>query len=183
MNKKIKNTVICVSMAVILFSLSALCVFMPKDDFLDAERRKPAEFPEFTLDSVMKDGTEYSESFMSKFEKYAVDAFPFRDSFRTLKALFSNYVVLQKDNNGIYLADGYASKLDYPLKDDIIEHAASRFEYIYKTSYLHYLLISGQYSWHVEPLQALIPQVSNHKSSVNILNHIDSFLFHYLAIY
>lgn len=133
MNKKIKNTVICVSMAVILFSLSALCVFMPKDDFLDAERRKPAEFPEFTLDSVMKDGTEYSESFMSKFEKYAVDAFPFRDSFRTLKALFSNYVVLQKDNNGIYLADGYASKLDYPLKDDMIEHAASRFEYIYKT--------------------------------------------------
>ena len=77
MSNKIKNIVICVSMALILFTLSALCLFMPKDEFLDAERREPAEFPDFTLENVMKDGVEYNDSFMSKFEKYAIDAFPF----------------------------------------------------------------------------------------------------------
>lgn len=133
MSTKIKNIVVCVSMAVILFSLTILCIFMPKEDFLDAERRKPAPFPEVSFESIMKDGVEYNDSFMSKFEKYAIDAFPFRDSFRTLKAIFANYVILQKDNNDIYLSGGYASKLDYPLKDEMIDHAASRIEYIYKT--------------------------------------------------
>lgn len=133
MNTKIKNIVVCVSMAVLLFGLSALCFFMPKDDFLDAERREPAAFPEFTLESVMKDGVEYGNSFMSKFEDYAVDSFPFRDSFRTLKAIFANYVIFQKDNNNIYISDGYASKLEYPLKDNMIAYAGDRFEYIYKT--------------------------------------------------
>ncbi len=131
MNTKIKNIVICISMAVILFSLSALCLFLPKDDFLDAERRKPAAFPAFTLENIMKDGVEYDDSFMSKFEKYAIDSFPLRDEFRTLKAIFANYIILQKDNNNIYFADGYASKIDYPLKNEMIDHAADRFQFIY----------------------------------------------------
>lgn len=133
MNTKIKNRIVCVLMAVLLFSLTALCIFMPKDDFLDAERRPPASFPEASLENIMKDGVEYNDSFMSKFEKYAIDSFPFRDEFRTLKAIFSNYIMLQKENNGIYFADGYASKLDYPLKDEMIDHAASRMEFIFKT--------------------------------------------------
>lgn len=132
MSNKIKNIVICVSMALILFTLSALCLFMPKDEFLDAERREPAEFPDFTLENVMKDGVEYNDSFMSRFEKYAIDAFPFRDEFRTLKAIFANYVILQKDNNNIYMQDGQASKIEAPLKENMINYAAERFNFLYE---------------------------------------------------
>ncbi|MEE0968400.1 MAG: DHHW family protein [Clostridia bacterium] len=131
MNTKVKNIVICVLMAIILFTLSALCLFGEKKEFLDTERRPAAEFPELSYESIMKDGVEYSDSFMSKFEKYALDIFPFRDAFRTLKAFCANYVFLHKDNNNIFISDGYAAEMQYPLNDSSIEHATSRFEFIY----------------------------------------------------
>ena len=54
---------------------------------------------------------------MDKFEEFTLDQFPLRDSFRTLKSLFTYNVLQQKDNNGIYIADGYAAKLEYPLNE------------------------------------------------------------------
>lgn len=39
----------------------------------------------------------------------------------------------EKDNNGIYLADGYAAKLEYPLDESSVLHAAERFRTIYET--------------------------------------------------
>ena len=131
MSTKIKNIVVCVSMAFVLFALAALCLFMPKNDFLDAERREPKKFPEFTFENVMKDGVDYKDSFMSKFEEYALDAFPFRDAFRTLKAICSNYIFLHKDNNNIFISDGYAAEMQYPMDESSIEHATSRFQFIY----------------------------------------------------
>ena len=84
MNNKIKNYAVIISMTLLVAVLSVLCFFGPKADFLDAERREPAAFPELSVDSVMKDGKEYSDSFMSKFESYSLDTFPFRDFFRTV---------------------------------------------------------------------------------------------------
>lgn len=133
MNTKIKNIVVCVLMAATLLVLTALCFFLPKPDYLDAERREPAAFPEPSLENIMKDGVEYNDSFMSKFEEYAIDSFPFRNEFRTLKAVFVNYVLLQKDNNDIYFADGQTSKLDYPLNDDMTEFAVDKFNEIFET--------------------------------------------------
>ena len=40
---------------------------------------------------------------------------------------------VEKDNNGIYVADGYAAKLDYPVNEDSVAHAADRFRYVYET--------------------------------------------------
>ena len=111
MNNKIKNHVVIISMAVLVAVLSILCFFGPKPDFLNAERRDPAPFPELSVDTVMKDGTEYSDSFMSKFETYSLDTFPFRDFFRTVKALCANYVFGQMDNNNIFISDGYAAEM------------------------------------------------------------------------
>ena len=48
--------------------------------------------------------------FMSKFERFCQDQFPLRDAFRRVKAGFSYYILRKLDNNGIYLADGYAVK-------------------------------------------------------------------------
>ena len=131
MSTKIKNIVVCVLMAATLLVLTALCFILPKPDFLDAERREPAAFPDPTLENIMKDGVEYNDSFMSKFEKYAIDAFPFRNEFRTLKAIFVNCVLLQKDNNDIYFVNGQTSKLDYPLKDDMTQFAVDKFHEIF----------------------------------------------------
>ena len=37
----------------------------------------------------------------------------------------------QKDNNDIYIKDGYASKLEYPVNLDSLEYAAKRFQFVY----------------------------------------------------
>ena len=70
---------------------------------------------------------------MSDFETYAPDQFPLREQFRTLKSLTSLYLLRQRDTNGVYLAEGYVSRLEYPMQEDSIAHAAQRFKYLYDT--------------------------------------------------
>ena len=72
-------------MAAIVFGFCALFLLMPKADFLDSERREPAKFPALTLESIMKDGLDYGDSFMKQFDdNYTPDNFPFREVFRKI---------------------------------------------------------------------------------------------------
>ena len=100
--------------------------FGPGDDFSDSERRKLAQFPELSVKTVL-DGT-----FMTGFEDYTLDQFPLRDSFRQLKALFHYNALGQKDNNDIYIADGYAAKLEYPLDEISVANAVKKFNHLYE---------------------------------------------------
>ncbi len=69
---------------------------------------------------------------MDTFEDYAVDSFPFRDTFRSIKAYFSYYLLGQRDNNKIYVHDGYIASMDYPYNKESVDYATSRFGYIYE---------------------------------------------------
>ena len=110
-------------------SLSLIAWFQPPREQSDAERRKLAQMPKLTL-SALLDG-----SFMEKFEDYGVDQFPLRDGFRTVKALFSQKVLLQKDNNGYFVKDGYIVKQTYPLNKTSVNHAVTVFDGLH-TMYL-----------------------------------------------
>lgn len=119
MEKRKNWLVLCLTAGFLLvFALWSIC---KADDARSvSERRALAQRPELTAKSVW-DGT-----FMTKFETYTLDQFPLRDTFRSLKAHVQLDVLRQKDNNGIYVADGYAAKLDYPLNEDSVEHALAR---------------------------------------------------------
>ncbi|MBE6599457.1 MAG: hypothetical protein E7638_08455 [Ruminococcaceae bacterium] len=82
--------------------------------------------PELTLDSLLAD--EREDTFMSKFEGYTLDQFPLRDGFRTLKSIASYYIFGHLDNNGIYIEDGYAAQLEYPINEGSIDYAAAKFK-------------------------------------------------------
>ena len=125
MTTKIKNIVTVCVMAVFLFGLSFYCWAKPADAFSDSERRNLDQFPKLDKDSVL------SGDFMTDFEDYTLDQFPLRDRFRTLKAFTRFYVFWQKDNNDIYIEDGYAAKLEYPMNESSIDRAAERFRYLY----------------------------------------------------
>lgn len=117
------------SVAVIGFVYAGLTLaawFSPEKEFSDSERRKLAQLPEFSC-AAISDG-----SFMKDFENYAQDQFPLRNSFRRLKAVTTYDVLGQLDNHGIYVKNGYAAKLEYPLNTDLLAHAADRFGYIYE---------------------------------------------------
>lgn len=94
----------------------------PADAASDSERRELAQFPDISSEKLL-DG-----SFMMDFEDYTLDQFPLRDGFRKLKAGVHYYVLGQRDNNGIYLSDGYAAKLEYPLNEKSLTHALQVFD-------------------------------------------------------
>ena len=106
----------------------ALAVFAwvrPADAISESERRPLTQFPELNVETV------FNGSFMEKFEDYTLDQFPLRDAFRTLKANIQLKLFGQKDNNNIYVADGYAAQLEYPYDAASIDRAVSRFQYVY----------------------------------------------------
>lgn len=112
---------------VALWATLTVCLWtLPPKSISEAERRPLAQMPEITGEAIL-DG-----SFMSKFADFTLDQFPLRDTFRTVKALFHNYVLQQSDNNGIYLADGYAAKLDYPLNTETLNANIGRFQRLYE---------------------------------------------------
>lgn len=106
--------------------LTGFAWFGPRKDVSVSERRPLQQMPPITADSLL------SGSFINKFEDYTLDQFPLRDTFRTLKSLFSYNVLQQRDNNGIYIENGYAAKLEYPLNSVSVSHALKKMNYIYE---------------------------------------------------
>lgn len=126
MTNKVKNIAVVSVMAILLFGLSFWAWFKPADDFSMSERRPLDQFPELSMNTILH--PERDKTFMNTFESYTLDQFPLRDSFRTLKSVASFYVFNHLDNNNIYLEDGYAAQLEYPIKEDSLDYAANKFK-------------------------------------------------------
>ncbi len=124
MSKKIRIVGIS-AVAVLWLVLTLVTWFKPAGEISVSERRPLAQFPELSVDTVL------SGDFITKFEDYTLDQFPGRDTFRQLKSIFHYYVMQQSDNNDIYIEDGYAAKLEYPLNQDSLDYANKRFDNIY----------------------------------------------------
>ena len=129
------------ALGVVWLALTFVAWFGPSGDVSDSERRQLAQFPELTIESVL-DG-----NFMSDFEEYTLDQFPLRDTFRQLKAQISYNVLRQGDNNGIYISEGFAAQLEYPLNESSVSNAVEKFNQIYET----YLTESGNIVMTVVP--------------------------------
>ena len=127
MFEKWKNILTVGLLSAFVLAFGVWAAVKPADALSTSERRPLAQMPELSASSYL------SGKFMSGYEDYATDQFPLREQFRTLKALMGLYVFGQKDNNGVYLADGSAAKLEYPLNEGSVAHAADRFRYLYET--------------------------------------------------
>ncbi len=126
MTKKTKHIVVTFVMVTFFLSFSLLAWLKPADDFSLSERRKLSQFPELSFKTIV------SGDFMSNFENYTLDQFPLRDKFRTLKAMVNLNIFKQSANNDIYVVDGFASKIEYPLNEASVERAGERFQYVYE---------------------------------------------------
>jgi hypothetical protein len=132
MNKKIRAIGAAI-LVVVWVALTGFAWFSPAKDISAAERRPLDQFPELSVETLL------NGKFMSQFEDYTLDQFPARDTFRQLKSLYRYYAMQQLDNNDIYIADGYAAKLEYPLNSSMVSKATGRLNYVYET----YLKNSG----------------------------------------
>lgn len=121
-----KNKAITILFAGALLAGLLLHIVLPDAALSYSERRKLAQRPAFSFETVM------SGTWMDDIEAYLLDQFPARDAFRSVKANTHFYVFRQKDNNGIYLAqDGHILKMDYPFSEASVENFAKKLKSIY----------------------------------------------------
>lgn len=125
MSTRAKNLTVTCIMAAFFLILAFSAWIKRADNFSESERRQLSTFPQISLENIT------SGEFMADFESYTLDQFPLRDKFRTLKAVCTFYIFGQKDNHDVYLTEGYAGKLEYPLKEDSLLRATGRFGYVY----------------------------------------------------
>ncbi len=123
--KKIFTSMGIAALILVWLGLTAAAWFGEPEEMSVSERRKLEQAPKLSIETLLAeddyraDGTiRKKNSFMSLFEEYSLDQFPLRDRFRQVKSVFTYYVMQQKDNNEIYVEDGYAAKLLYPLDED-----------------------------------------------------------------
>ena len=121
----LKNKILCILLAVILFGLSGFAVLRPKDEYSASERRLLSQLPAVSVKTLL------SGTFMSEFEEYTQDQFPLRESWRTLKALVNKYFYNKSENNGIYELDGYFADGQYPLDEKSVAYAVKIFNSVY----------------------------------------------------
>lgn len=119
-----KNILVILLIAICVYGLSLWGIIEPDKEYSDSERRGLKAFPKLSVQSLQ------SGKFMEEFEKYTLDQFPARDTMRGVKAVGNYYLFGRKDNNKLYLADGYLSKLEYPLNEASLDYAAQCFSEI-----------------------------------------------------
>lgn len=106
-------TLIILSVFVLAMTVFLLC--FPKQAYSASERRRLAVMPEFSTETVL------NGKFVGGLETYLLDHFPFRETLRSVKANYAVNVLGQKENNGIYIVNEHASKLEYPLNEAGVE--------------------------------------------------------------
>lgn len=126
MKKELQSILTLIITGALLLTLTLWAICKPAQDSSLMERRKLATFPKLTLATVTRG------DFMTGYETYALDQFPLRDTFRQVKAWTARYFFGQQDSHGVYLVEGSAAKLDYPLHESSLTYAADRFAWVYE---------------------------------------------------
>ena len=179
MNDKTKNIIVTIVFILFFAIIDIFIVFHKPTEISKSERRKLDMKPQITKENI------FSSDYMKDFDKYSLDQFPFRDTFRQLKVLTQLYVFHKMDNNGIYVIDNTVSKLEYPLNESSIINAADKFEYLYDTYFsgkdmnVYYSIIPDKNYFLAEsngyPTMDYKKLVSLLKMNINNLKYIDLF--------
>ena len=125
MKENIKNVIVTVIFFTIIIGIFIISLFKSPTDISLAERRKLTQLPELSVKSVL------DATFMSKFEKYTLDQFVGRDTFRKIKAFVMYNIFNQSDNNKIYIVDGQVTKYLNTLNENEVKGAADKFNKLY----------------------------------------------------
>lgn len=120
MKHNAKNIAVTVCFSLLLVGLMIANFALPDTEISLSERRKLKQLPTFSW-SELEDGGLFSD-----FETYLQDQFVLRDELRGLKAFTRLRLMLQMDNNGIFLIGDDIFKLEYKLDEGAVSYAADK---------------------------------------------------------
>lgn len=127
MTEKIKNLLTTICFCAVIFGLSVLCIIHPAAASSEAERRPLAQMPSLEWQTV-KNGV-----YFNQFDDYAVDQFPSRDTFRSLKANFQLSVLHTCENNSLAVENESIAKINTKLNTASIENAVAKLRAVFNT--------------------------------------------------
>ena len=156
MTEAIKNKIVTITFLLTIFAIFIINVVKTPTEVSESERRKLAQFPQITWEKVE------NTKFMEEFATYTLDQFVARDTFRKIKAQFLFGVLKQKENNGIYIADGQAAKLITTLNEGELTQTTKNFNKLYE-----------QYLMRMNVYYAIIPDKNYFIAEPNGYPHID----------
>ena len=125
MSKKLRSIASIAVFLVFIFVLGAACFLREPVEVLVSERRKAAQMPEASVESVM------DKSFFDDFEAFITDQFFMRDGFRSINAAIRMKLLRQTDNGKVYLAEGHISEFQSVLNEKSVKATADKLNSIY----------------------------------------------------
>jgi DHHW protein len=120
-----KNKIITFSFTGILLFFLILNILFPDKEISFSERRSMTTFPSINIDSILNGNT------ITEFEKYTLDQFPLRNTFRKFKAFIEFSIMKKLDNNNIFIDENKVFKIEYPLKQKELEGFADKINLLY----------------------------------------------------
>lgn len=127
MNEKLKSIISVIVFAAFTLGVTAFCIITPDETHSLSERRELAQFPEITAQRLS------NGEFSKDFESYSTDQFANRDGWRSIASFVAKYILLKLEDGGMSEIDNHLTKADSPENEDMMNHAAKQFNYIYDT--------------------------------------------------
>lgn len=140
MSDKVKNITITISFMCIIIVILIVNVIKTDTKISLSERRKLQQFPDFSIANLLN-GT-----FFENIEKYAMDQFIGRETFRSLKTNIEIQLLKKQDSNNIYKYDNKLIEQIYPLNEKSIINIANKMNdinnrYFDETNKVYYTII------------------------------------------
>ena len=181
MSNKIKNIVTTCVFSAFIAVFVVMCViraFNPVK-YSDVEKRPLAQFPEISWEGVVDKTT------INGFDTFAVEQFPLREFFRTIKAHFALDILNLKENNGYAVEGGSIGEIKPSFTQEILNYQIGRLDYMYD-KYLsgnggnHYVALvpdknyyfGTDYGYPMPDYEALSAQI---KQTLDGMSYIDLF--------
>lgn len=124
-NNYIKNKIVIICFGIMITGFMLVNLIFPDSEISYSERRKLVGIPTYSFEKLL------NGKYFEEMEKYFLDQFVCRDTFRGFKAFGRFYLLKQKDNKGIYIVDGAIYKIEYPLNEKSIKNGAKKINEVY----------------------------------------------------
>ena len=140
MSDKVKNIVMTISFLFVIVIILIANLLKEDTKLSLTERRRLQQFPKFSAEELFK-GT-----FFEKFEKYTMDQFTQRETFRSLKASIELNVLKKQDSNNIYEYNKNLIEQIYPLNEKSVVNMTKKMneinqKYLNETNKLYYTIV------------------------------------------
>ena len=114
-----KDKIITISFLIFIITFSLLGIIYKDNDISYSERRELSKFPKYN----------FNNDYINKLDKYFLDHYPYRETFRSIKANVNYKLLNRLDNNDIYIDNNYIFKSIYPTDIKSIDNFINKINY------------------------------------------------------